>query len=87
MDTTSKSEHGMWLDRGNSKFMHGDYQGAIADFSTAIDLNPGDATAYYSRGLAYLGAGQKDLAMKGLMRASELGFHVPREALGLCTHA
>ena len=87
MDTTSELEHVMWLERGNSKFIHGDYQGAIADFSTAIELNPGDATVYYSRGLAYLGVGQRDLAMKGLMRASELGYHVPREALDLCNQA
>ena len=30
----------------------GDYKGAIADFDTAIRLNPDDATAYNTRGVA-----------------------------------
>jgi Flp pilus assembly protein TadD len=85
MRGTSLRDEGIRLEQGNKKFMLGDYQGAIADCSSAIELNPNIAVAYYSRGLAYLGAGQKDLARKGLMRAAELGHQVPHEALGLCS--
>ena len=37
---------------GHTKYDLGDYKGAIADFDTAIRLNPDDATAYYNRGIA-----------------------------------
>jgi Flp pilus assembly protein TadD len=81
---TSLSEKDLLIEQGNKKFMLGDYQGAIADFSKAIELDPDAATAHYSRGLAYIGAGQKGLAKEGLMKAIELGYKVPPEALDLC---
>ena len=37
---------------GNTKYDLGDYKGAIADYDTAIRLNPDDAKAYFNRGLA-----------------------------------
>ena len=37
---------------GNTKYDLGDYKGAIADFDSAIRLNPDDAAAYLNRGLA-----------------------------------
>lgn len=36
-----------YADRGNSKSRRGDYEGAIADCTKAIRLNPDLAVAYY----------------------------------------
>lgn len=83
-DGTLLSEEAMWLEQGDRKFKLEDYQGAIADYTRAIELNPDDAAAYFSRGLAYLGFGRKDQAREGFMKAMELGYRVPPEALNLC---
>ena len=37
---------------GKQKYNKKDYQGAIADYDKAIELNPKDARAYYNRGTA-----------------------------------
>jgi len=37
---------------GVEKYEQGDYQGAIADYSKAIEINPQDADYYFIRGLA-----------------------------------
>ena len=42
---------------GNMKYNLGDYKGAIADYDTAIRLNP-DAAVYYNRGNAKIKLGQ-----------------------------
>jgi Flp pilus assembly protein TadD len=77
-------EEGVRLDEGNQKFMLGDYRGAITDYSKAIALCPNNAIAFYSKGLACLGMGQKHLAKKYLTKSRELGYRVPQEALDLC---
>ena len=51
---------------GNEKSKSGDYKGAIADYSAAIQLNPDFARAYYKRGkakseLGHLSAAKSDL--------------------------
>jgi Flp pilus assembly protein TadD len=40
------------MDRGNAKSARGDLDGAIADYSQAIELAPKDAIAYVKRGIA-----------------------------------
>lgn len=42
-----------WFDRGVIKANTKDYQGAISDFTKAIEINPRHAQAYYQRGLIY----------------------------------
>jgi len=58
---------------GVEKANSGDYQGAIEDYDKAIELNPKDAEAYYNRGLAKIGMGQKDSGCLDLSKARELG--------------
>ena len=41
-----------YYNKGTSKFSLKDYNGAIAEFNTAIQLNPDYAITYYNRGLA-----------------------------------
>ena len=41
-----------FVTRAQDKVDLGDYRGAIADYSKAIELNPNDAEAYSSRGVA-----------------------------------
>jgi tetratricopeptide (TPR) repeat protein len=42
-------------DRGNSRMQMGDNNGAIADLTHAIELDPAYASAYARRGWAFLG--------------------------------
>ena len=48
---------------GNTKYDLGDYKGAIADYDSAIRLNPDDASAYYNRGNAKYKLGQHSAAI------------------------
>jgi len=41
-----------YTQRGNEKYINGDYSGAIADFTEVIKINPENAMAYISRALA-----------------------------------
>ena len=50
----------------------GEYSQAIADYSKAIQLNPGYAEAYYSRGCAYDGIGEYDKAIADYKKTIEL---------------
>ena len=43
---------------GNTKYYLGDYKGAIADYDSAIRLNPDDTDAYNNRGIAKSDLGQ-----------------------------
>jgi tetratricopeptide (TPR) repeat protein len=44
-----------FMTQGAEKFRKGEYKGAIADYTEAIQLKPKDALAYYNRGLAHSG--------------------------------
>jgi|GEM_PF-5494904 len=49
--------------RGLVRYDQGDKQGAIADFSQAVELNPRNATAYCNRGIAHADLGDKTSAL------------------------
>ena len=73
-----------WFKRATAKHKSKDYQGAIADYTKAIELNPDYAQAYNKRGFAYLMLGSKSKARADFKRAIELGYCVPQEALDAC---
>src|SRR5689334_15031791 len=58
--------------RGVDKLDTGDYQGAIADFTQALQLNPNDADTYYNRGYAQHTLGDYDKAITDYSEAIRL---------------
>jgi Flp pilus assembly protein TadD len=53
----------------------GDLEGAISQFRSAINSEPGYAAAHYQLGLALQQSGKKDEAMQEFHRAAELDPH------------
>ena len=62
-----------YFNRGNEKFGHYDYKGAIVDYTKAIELDPRHAGAYNNRGNAKLQLGDRVGACEDWRRAGELG--------------
>lgn len=58
--------------QGGDKLKRRDYEGAIADFSQAIELNPEYAEAYYSRSLGYYRQRNSAKAIEDLSQAIKL---------------
>lgn len=50
----------------------GDFEAAITDFEKAIEIDPEDAEAYYSRGLAKEALGQTEKAEADFEKAKDL---------------
>ncbi|MFZ5970704.1 MAG: tetratricopeptide repeat protein [Bacteroidota bacterium] len=42
-----------WAERGHARFLQGNYEGALSDFSEAIRINPAEAGYYLQRGQVY----------------------------------
>jgi tetratricopeptide (TPR) repeat protein len=61
-----------YVNSGNAKQDKGDVNGAIADFTRAIELNPGFAVAYYDRGHAKQADGRFDDAITDDTKAIQL---------------
>jgi tetratricopeptide (TPR) repeat protein len=61
-----------FLNRGSARRFNGDVNGAIADFSRGIELDPKSVSANYDRGIARLQKGDFDGAISDLNRAIEL---------------
>ena len=62
-----------YVNRGISKYVLQDYQGAIADYSKAIELNPNLSEAYNNRGISKYMLNQKNSACLDWSKAGELG--------------
>lgn len=60
-----------FIDSGLAHFQKAEYDQAIADFSRAIEVNPGAAN-YYSRGLAHFQKAEYDHAIADFSRAIEI---------------
>jgi tetratricopeptide (TPR) repeat protein len=59
--------------RGVKKEISGDYEGAVADFTQAIEIDPSYAPAYDSRGIAHFRLGNNvELALADFSKAIEL---------------
>src|SRR5438093_10698234 len=58
-----------FVQRASARGFNGDMNGAIADFSRAIELDPKSTSAYYHRGIARLEKAEFDAAIGDLNRA------------------
>ncbi len=58
--------------QAEDKYDKGDYQGAIADYSQALKINPNLAQAYYRLGLTRSKSGDNQKAVENLQKATEL---------------
>ena len=63
---------------GVDKYMQGDYQGAIADYTKAIEINPQDVGAYTNRGIAKNGLKDYQGAIADYNKALEIN---PKDAI------
>jgi tetratricopeptide (TPR) repeat protein len=61
-----------YSNRGTAFIAKGDYERAIADFDTAIRLNPKNTNAYFHRGVVYDEKGSPDLAIPQYDKTIEL---------------
>jgi tetratricopeptide (TPR) repeat protein len=69
---------------GEMKYYDQDYQGAIQDFTKAIELESEDPDIFINRGLAKLMEDNKNEALRDFCRAIELGERVPYKVIELC---
>lgn len=58
--------------RANEKFVKGEYDSAVNDYSKAIDLNPKEVSAYMNRGLALFNKKNYEQAISDYDKAIEL---------------
>jgi len=61
-----------YYERGLSRYAQRDWEGAIAAFTHAIQINPGDRDAYYRRGFAHCKLGETPQSNKDFRHASSL---------------
>ena len=71
---------GALLDSGIAKFNANDTQGAIADLSRVVEIDPKSALAHYYLGLCYTNTSKPDLAKTHLQRFLELAPDNPNAA-------
>jgi tetratricopeptide (TPR) repeat protein len=68
--------------RGFAKALLQDYEGAIADYTKAIKVDPNYSEAYHNRGILSIRLGQSEDGCLDVRKASELGYQLAHEMLG-----
>ncbi len=63
----------LYINRGSSFAVLGQFDRALEDFSKAISLNTRSAVAYYNRALVYRDSGSNENAVKDFQVAAQLG--------------
>ena len=71
-ETEANARYSNLMSQANTDSNTGNYDSAIATFGEAIKLNPGDALAFYSRGLAYGKKGDNEHAIADYNEAIRL---------------
>ncbi len=62
-----------WHNRARTRYRHGQFDKALADFTKVIELDPKHVEAWYCRGSTYDRLGQLDRAIADYSRAIDLG--------------
>ena len=81
IETVRKNETEFFFQRGNTKALMGDNQGAILDFDKSIALKPDFGKVYFYRGLSKITLKDKDSACKDLQKAIDLKYDKALETL------
>jgi len=69
---TSAVQSKVFFENGNARVARGDYQGAIAEFSNAIEIDPKNPVVYAARGNAKTNLGELDDAIADFSKAIEI---------------
>lgn len=67
--------------RGNIRFMNKDYEGAVGEFTKAIEAKSDYAKAYFNKGLSEHYLNQQEQSCKDFNKAKELGYSESQAAL------
>ena len=65
----------LYYNRGTMYARRADYERAISDFNSAIELDPTLAEAWYNRGLSQLYSNRQQEGISDLSKAGELGLY------------
>jgi Trypsin-like peptidase domain/TPR repeat len=71
-DTVPSDRSGTYVKDGNDRVAKGNYQGALEDYTNAIQGNSELAVAFFNRGLAFYNLDQKDRAIADFSKAADL---------------
>jgi S1-C subfamily serine protease len=71
-DTVPSDRSGTYVKDGNDRVAKGNYQGALEDYTNAIQGNSELAVAFFNRGLAFYNLDQKNRAIADFSRAADL---------------
>ncbi len=82
--SSNSKEATTYSERGTLKDEKGDFDGAIADYTRAIELDPKFSQAYYNRGLAKKHKGDMDGAIADYDRVIEMNPDNPKFARAYC---